>query len=159
MRAPADVLKRRGVAVQRIPHGRATSAIEEARELGMRPAEVLKSVLIRTDRGDALAVIQGSRRLDMHRVREAVGDKHARLATEEEIETLYPDVELGALPPLGSLLGVRTYVDPEVFDHEVVVFAGGSQWESDRAEVVELFRDEPVTVVGLTRAIELVPEF
>lgn len=151
MRAPADVLTRRGVVFQRIPHGRTTSAREEARELSISTSEVLKSVLIRTDRGEVLAVIPGSRRLDMRRVREAVGDKRARLATEEEIEVLYPDVELGALPPLGSLLGIPTYIDPAVLTHDVVVFAAGTQWESDRAEVVELFRDEPVTIVRLTR--------
>jgi len=159
MRAPADLLRTRGVILRRIPHGRATSAVEEARELGVATDEVLKSVLIRTGHGDALVVIPGSRRLDMHRVRDAVDDHHARLATEEEIEVLYPDVELGALPPLGSLLGIPTYVDPEVLEHEVVVFAAGTQWESDRAEVGQLFRDEPVTIARITQDIDLVPEF
>lgn len=159
MRAPADLLRTRGVTFHRIPHGRATSAVEEARELGVATDEVLKSVLIRTGHGDALVVIPGSRRLDMHRVRDAVDDHHARLATEEEIEVLYPDVELGALPPLGSLLGIPTYVDPEVLEHEVVVFAAGTQWESDRAEVGQLFRDEPVTIARITQDIDLVPEF
>ena len=159
MRAPADLLRTRGVILRRIPHGRATSAVEEARELGVATDEVLKSVLIRTGHGDALVVIPGSRRLDMHRVRDVVEDHHARLATEEEIEVLYPDVELGALPPLGSLLGIPTYVDPEVLEHEVVVFAAGTQWESDRAEVGQLFRDEPVTIARITQDIDLVPEF
>jgi prolyl-tRNA editing enzyme YbaK/EbsC (Cys-tRNA(Pro) deacylase) len=37
------------------------------------------------------------------------------------------------LPPLGSLLGVPLVVDPEVLDHEVVVFAAGTETESVRA--------------------------
>ncbi len=42
----------------------------------------------------------------MKRLREAVGDRHTRLATEEELERDFPGLDLGALPPIGSLLGV-----------------------------------------------------
>ena len=69
-------------------------------------------------------------RLDMHLVQAAVGDRHVRLATEEELRRDFPGIELGALPPLGSLLGAPLYVDQEVLQHETVVFAAGSQTES-----------------------------
>ena len=61
----------------------------------------------------------------------------------------FPDFELGAVPPLGSLLGVPTYVDPEVMAHETVVFAG-SQRESVKIRTAALFDDESITVVPLS---------
>jgi prolyl-tRNA editing enzyme YbaK/EbsC (Cys-tRNA(Pro) deacylase) len=46
---------------------------------------------------------------------------------------------------------VPLLVDPEVLDHEVVVFAAGTETESVRAATGELFRDEPVAIMPLTR--------
>jgi prolyl-tRNA editing enzyme YbaK/EbsC (Cys-tRNA(Pro) deacylase) len=81
-------------------------------------------------------------------VEAAVGDHHARLATEEELAQDFPDFEL---PPLGSLLGMPAYADPEVMAHDTVVFAAGTQTESVRMRTEDLFRDEAVSVVPLTR--------
>lgn len=55
------------------------------------------------------------------------------------------------MPPLGSLHGAPTYVDPEVMQHDTVVFAAGTQTESVRVRTEDLFRKEPVTTAPLTR--------
>lgn len=114
----------------------------------------MKTLALDTTRGHELVVIPASRRLDMKLVHEAVGDKHARLASEQELEEDFAGYELGALPPLGSLLSAPTYVDPEVMQHDTVVFAAGSRTESVKAKTEDLFRDESVTVVPLTRQPE-----
>ena len=69
----------------------------------------------------------------------------------EELVADFPEMELGALPPLGSLLGAPILVDPEVMANETVVVAAGSQTESVRARVDDLFRDEDVRVVEISR--------
>jgi Ala-tRNA(Pro) deacylase len=84
-------------------------------------------------------------RLDMHLARAAVGDRHARLATEQELLRDFPGFELGALPPLGSLLGAPLYVDQVVLQHETVVFAAGSQTESVQLKTADLLHHEQVT--------------
>jgi Ala-tRNA(Pro) deacylase len=145
-----DHLTGRGTAFESIAHARTFTSIEEARALGVAADEVVKTVAIATARGQALAVILASRRLNMRLVRRVTGDHHARLATEDELQAQFGDYELGALPPLGSLLAALTYVDPEVLQHETVVFAAGSQTESVKARTQELFRDEQVTVAPLT---------
>jgi Ala-tRNA(Pro) deacylase len=147
----AEHLRGKGLEFEVIPHAQAYTSVEEARALGISADEVLKSVAVKTASGYALAVVPGTRRLDMRRVRDAVGDHHARLATEEELERDFADFELGGLPPLGSLLGVSMYVDPEVMDHDVVVFAAGKQTESVRMRREDLLRAEPHTVAPLSR--------
>ena len=87
----------------------------------------------------------------MRSVAKALGAKHVRLASEEEIEKSFPGYELGALPPIGSLFGIQTFVDPDVMEHDTVVFAAGSQMESVKLRTEDLFRDEPVTIAPLTR--------
>jgi Ala-tRNA(Pro) deacylase len=149
-----DYLTDRGVGFQVVPHRRAFTSLQEARAVGVAADEVLKTVVLWTERKYVLAVVPASRRLELRLVRDALEDSAARLATEAELAADFPGYELGALPPLGSLLGVPLLVDPEVLDHAVVVFAAGTETESVRVATGELFRDEPVAVLPLTRREE-----
>ena len=144
-------LQAHGVPFTLIAHPQAGTSMDEARALGIAAGEVLKTVAVRAAGGYALMAVPATGRLDMHRVQAAVGDRHARLATEEELRRDFPGVELGALPPLGSLLGAPLYVDQEVLQHETVVFAAGSQTESVRLTTADLLRHEQVTALPLIR--------
>jgi Ala-tRNA(Pro) deacylase len=146
-----DYLADRGVGFEVVPHRRAFTSLQEARELGVAAEQVLKTVALWTEGKYVLAVVPASRRLELRLVRDALEDSAARLASEAELRGDFPGYELGALPPLGSLLGVPLLVDPEVLDHEVVLFAAGTETESVRAATAELFRDEPLAVLPLTR--------
>jgi prolyl-tRNA editing enzyme YbaK/EbsC (Cys-tRNA(Pro) deacylase) len=151
MSTVSEHLESRGLSFELISHAHAYTSIDEAQALGISADEVLKTIAVKTASGYALVVVPGAKRLDMRLVRDAAGDNHARLATEEELERDFPGHELGALPPLGSLLGVLVYVDPEVMEHDTVLFAAGSQTESVKVPAEDLFRDQPVTVTPLVR--------
>ena len=146
-------LESHGVPFESIAHQQTYTSIAEARALGIDASEVLKTVAVQVAGGHALMVVPATCRLDLHLVQAAVGDRHARLATEAELQREFPDVELGALPPLALLLGGPLYVDPEVLQHEMVVFAAGSQTESVKLRTADLFRfqQEQVTTAPLTR--------
>jgi Ala-tRNA(Pro) deacylase len=146
-----DYLGERGVVFEVVAHRRAFTSLQEARELGVAADEVLKTVAVRTRGKYALAVVPASRRLELRLVRESLDDPDARLASEAELGADFPGYELGALPPLGSLLGVPMLVDPEVLGQETVLFAAGTETESVRVRAGELFRDEPLTLRQLTR--------
>lgn len=154
MSVVTDHLQARAVKFEAIPHEQTYTSIDEARALGIAADEVIKTLVLNTSFGHALALIPGSRRLDMRRVKEATGDAGARLATEDELQRDFKGFELGAIPPLASLLGVPAYVDSEVVQHETIVFAAGTQTESVRARTEDLLRGESVTVAPLTRHAE-----
>jgi Ala-tRNA(Pro) deacylase len=120
-----DHLTERGAAFEVIPHQRTLTSIDEARALGVTADEVVKTVALRSQGRYVLAVVPASRRLDMRLVQDALADQAARLATEAELSMDFPGFELGALPPLASLLGTPMLVDPEVLGHAVVLFAAG----------------------------------
>jgi Ala-tRNA(Pro) deacylase len=133
------------------PTAQTYTSTAEARALGIDASEVLKTVAMRVAGGYALMAVPATCRLDMHLVRAAAGDPHARLATEEELLRDFPGIELGALPPLGSLLGAPLYVDQEVLQHETVVFAAGSQTESVQIKTADLLQHEQVTTLPLIK--------
>ena len=133
-----------------LEHPRAFTSIQEARVLGVGEDEVAKTIILDTDRGHALAVIPGSRRLDIKKVRAAAG-RFARFATEREIAEDFPGYELGAIPPIGAMLGIPMYVDPEVARHDTIVFAAGRQTQSVQVRTADLLADPNTSVVPLTR--------
>ena len=142
-------LRTRGVPFEPIAHQQACTPVAEARALGIDASEVLKTVAVRVAGGYALMAVPAAGRLDMRLVQAAVGDRHVRLATEEELRRDFPGIELGALPPLGSLLGAPLYVDQELLQHETVVFAAGSQTESVQIRTADLLQHEQVTTLPL----------
>lgn len=144
-------LQKRGAHFEVMHHARASDGMQEAIALGLAPSDVLKAVVLETREGLALAVVPASRRLDMELIREATGDRHARLATESEIERDAPGCELGAVPPLGSVVHAPMYVDPEVLAHPVVAFAAGTQTESVKGPAEELFQGEMVTITPIAQ--------
>src|SRR5260370_38248533 len=100
-------LETHGVPFEHIAHQQTYTSIAEARTLGIDASEVLKTVAMRVAGGYALMAVPATRRLDMHLVQAAGGDRHVRLATEEELRRDFPDIARGALRRLGSLLGRR----------------------------------------------------
>ena len=136
-------LQAHGVPFEAIAHQQAYTSIDEAGALGIEASEVVKTVAVRVAGGYALMAVPATCRLDMYLVQAAVGDRHARLATEEELLRDFPGFELGALPPL--------YVDQEVPQHESVVFAAGSQTESVQINMADLLRHEQVTALPLIK--------
>ena len=144
-------LKARGVAFEPVTHQQAYTSVAEAWALGIDASEVIKTVAVRVADRYALMAVPAASRLDMRLVQAAVGDHHARLATEGELLRDFPGIAPGALPPLGSLLGAPVYLDQEVLEHETVAFAAGSQTESVQVKTADLLQHEQVTTLPLTR--------
>jgi Ala-tRNA(Pro) deacylase len=61
----------------------------------------------------------------MPEVKKVLGAKDVRLATEDEIAKLFPDCQVGAMPPFGSEYGLETYVEQHLAsDPEILIPAG-----------------------------------
>ena len=92
-------------------HAKAFTARDVAAAEHLPPREVAKTVVIFGDGAYHMIVIPASKLVDLYEVRPALGLSQARLATETELGTLFPDCELGAMPPLGPLYGLPVYLD------------------------------------------------
>ena len=53
-----------------------------------------------------------------------------RLAREEEIAALYPECEVGAMPPFGAVYGHRVFVDRCLVGEPEMVFNAGTHTEA-----------------------------
>jgi Ala-tRNA(Pro) deacylase len=78
-----------------------------------------------------LAVLPGSRHVKFDKLEVAVG-KPVRLATELEFSRLFPDCELGAMPPFGALYDLPVYVDESLAKDREVLFNAGTHHDAVR---------------------------
>ena len=91
--------------------------------------DVAKVVVFHSERGYGMAVLPADRLLDLKQLRSTLVLDHLRLATEEELAVLFPEGELGAMPPFGNLYGMDVYVAPELTEEEEIAFNAGSHTE------------------------------
>ena len=85
-----------------------------------------KTVVVFGDDGFHMMVLPANRVVDFQEVRITLGLTHARMATEEELSRLFPDCELGAMPPMGNLYGMPVYLDSSLAGEETIAFNGGT---------------------------------
>jgi len=144
-----NYLDKAGVSYQAVSHPQTFSSTEEARAVGVRTQEVAKTLVVYIKGNQALVVLPGSTRMDSHKLRQAMGHSHARLALEEEMARDFPKYEVGAVPPLGALFGIPVYVDRCLLEDEEIVFTGGTHTDSVKMKLqdfLDLVKPELIDV-------------
>ena len=119
-----EFLSDRQVNFERLHHAPAYTAHRVAQALHVPGREVAKSVLVRTGEGYVLTVLPATHRIDLDRLEDDLQEGHVDLASEAEIERLFPDCEPGAMPPFGSLYHLPTVVDESLAEDDEIVFDG-----------------------------------
>jgi Ala-tRNA(Pro) deacylase len=107
-----------------------------------------------------MLVLPASRRADLTKVAAAVGARDAWLATEHEFVSLFPDCELGAMPPFGNLYGIPIYVDRALAESESITFQAGTHTDTICMAYADFARLANPKVVDIARdAWALVGDF
>ena len=127
---PAQKLKRmldkHNIRYLSINHSPAYTAREVAASTFVPRREFAKTVIVDLDGEKIMAVLSASRHVDLEALRKLANGNDARLATEDEFAALFPDCEVGAMPPFGSLYDTRVFVDELVTEVDDLCFNAGS---------------------------------
>jgi Ala-tRNA(Pro) deacylase len=92
--------------------------------------EVAKVVILRSGDEFLMAVLPALYRVDVTRLRHALGKPDLHLATEAEFSKLFPECELGAMPPFGNLYGLPVWIDEPLTHEPEIVFNAGTHTET-----------------------------
>jgi Ala-tRNA(Pro) deacylase len=125
-----------------VPHAPAFTAQEEAAVTHTPGRAWAKTVVCLADHVPILVVLPADMVLDEGELREVTGASAVRLATEREFAEMYPDCELGAMPPLGPLYNQRVYVDDALAAIPQIVFHAGTH-----TDAIRMRYDDFVTLV------------
>lgn len=132
-------------------HPLAYTAREVASAEHIPPREVAKTVVIWGDNGYAMLALPASMVVDFQELRAALGLTHVRLATETELGQLFPDCDLGAMPPFGQLYNLPLYMDGSLLRDEHIAFNGGTHRDVIHMRLEEYKRLASPTVVSVGR--------
>ncbi len=119
-------LKEQGVRFEMHEHPAAYTAQEVAAEEHVSGDIMAKAVVVWADGNYAICALPASHKLDMEKVAKALGCRNIRLADEGEMAKLFPDVDVGAEPPLGHLWELPTIVDEHLAADEEIMFQAGT---------------------------------
>jgi Ala-tRNA(Pro) deacylase len=125
-----DYLDREKVPYKVLAHRETFTAPELAQALHVPGKDLAKVVIVKAEERFVMTVLSANQKVDLKSLKEIFGTSHVRLATEAEFKELFPDCELGAMPPLGNLYGLEVYVDQSLTTDEEIVFQAGTRHEA-----------------------------
>ncbi len=133
-------LERQSIDYETVSHPHTQTSIDSASVAHIPGHRLAKAVIVKkSDDAYLMIVVPSDYHVHLGRLHHHLGYK-VGLATEDELVTLFPDCDKGAIPPLGAAYGVETLVDnslmqlPDIFfesgDHENLVKVLGEQFAS-----------------------------
>jgi Ala-tRNA(Pro) deacylase len=120
-------------------HTTAYTAQGAAATMQISGKELAKTVVLWAGEEMILAVLPGPNHVRLEKLGTELG-KSVRLATEQEFSSLFPDCELGAMPPFGSLYNLPVYVDESLAADEAIVFNAGTHRDAIRIRYDDFVR-------------------
>lgn len=126
-----ELLDRKQVRYEVIPHRPTVRMHEAAQATHVSGRHVAKSVVVRDISGiDFLIVLPSQMHIDRHVLQRVMGRTGVTIEDESELRRLFPDCEVGAMPPVGHLYGIQMYVDPCLIEgQEDIWFQAGNHHE------------------------------
>jgi Ala-tRNA(Pro) deacylase len=125
-----DMLKDQGVAFEMHKHPTTYTSQGLAQAEHVSGYEIAKPVIVKGESGFAMCVLPAPKHLDLNKAAAALGEKQVRMASESEMADLFPDCELGAEPPVGTLFGLKTIMDASLRNDEYLIIQAGTHTEA-----------------------------
>jgi Ala-tRNA(Pro) deacylase len=123
-----------------IEHAPAFSAHEVAVVSHVPEKDLAKTLIVSADGKFYMVVMPADHRLDDHLLHDVLKAKHVHLASEEDLQQIFPDCEVGAMPPFGNLYALPVYADKTLADDDVIVFNACSHTRSIRLKMYDFLR-------------------
>ena len=121
------LLSERGIPFDDYHHPSAAFTALEIAELDHIPGDLFaKVVMMKVGDGFVMFVLPASMWVDIDKAKHVLGREAVAVAVEEEFAPLFPDCEVGAMPPFGQLYGLHVYVDESLAEDEKIFFQVGT---------------------------------
>lgn len=110
-------------------HSETFTAQETAEVAHIRGQNLAKTVMVKIDGQLAMAVLPATDKVDFFRLQEITDSVICTLAREDDFADVFPDCEVGAMPPFGNLWDMDVYVASDFVGKDEIVFNAGSHLE------------------------------
>jgi len=125
-----DYLEKNQVRYEGGVHEPVYTSQEIAASMHVPGKELAKVVMVKADGKMVMLVLPASYRVDTKKVKKVLKCKRLGISKEKDFEELFPDCEVGAMPPFGNLYDLEVWVDQVLAEDEFIVFQAGSHVET-----------------------------
>lgn len=133
-------LKQNGVHYAHSIHAPAYTAHDVAEAECMRLHDLAKIVVYSGDNGYGMLVLPADYVADLDEVLRLLGLNEIRLATESELIEVFPDCEIGAMPPFGNMFNMPVLADETIATAPFIVFNAGTHQDVLRMSSADFHR-------------------
>lgn len=112
-----------------ISHSTAYTALEVAELAHISGRELAKTVMVKIDGKLAMIVLPAAYMIDLTCLNKAMGVDRVDLANEDDFIDMFPDCEIGAMPPFGNLYGMEVFIEPSLEKDKEIAFNAGNHRE------------------------------
>ena len=112
-----------------ITHSLAYTAQEIAASAHIPGKNLAKTVIVTIDGNITMAVLPASYRIDFKLLKKAIGASKLELLKEEEFKDMFPDCDVGAMPPFGNLYDMEVLVAESLAEEDEIAFNAGCHTE------------------------------
>jgi Ala-tRNA(Pro) deacylase len=120
-----DCLNENNVTYEILHHPEAVTAQRSAQAEHIKGRHHAKVVMIKSGGQHLMMVLPADHQIDLEKVEKTIG-KVVSFDKEEEFKSLFADCAIGAMPPLGNLYGLPTYIDRHLAEQDYIVFEAGT---------------------------------
>ena len=112
-----------------ITHSLAYTAQEIAASAHIPGKNLAKTVIVTIDGNITMAVLPASYRIDFKLLKKAIGASKLELLREEEFKDMFPDCDVGSMPPFGNLYDMEVLVAESLAEEDEIAFNAGCHTE------------------------------
>lgn len=123
-----EYLEWEGVDYELLHHEPAYNSLHTAEAAHVPGDQLAKCVVLEDESGYLMAVIPATHELELDTLSTQL-KRQLQFASEDEIEDLYEDCELGAIPPLPEAFGYDAVVDDCLTDYDDIYLEAGDHHE------------------------------
>jgi len=115
-----------------ILHEEVYTAQELAQALHTPGGELVKVVIVKAGGTYRMVVLPASRRINMEALKKYWNAGAVAIASEREFKDLFPEAEIGAMPPFGNLYSIEVWVDTTLTTDDHITFNAGTHYKAVR---------------------------
>lgn len=117
-------LQQAGVNYQYLSHEKTTTSEDSAKVRGTKVEQGAKALVLQADKEFILHVLPAHLRADLDKLKAFLKVKKLAMASKDSVEakTALP---VGSIPPFGSILGMKTYLDERLAAEKQIAFNAG----------------------------------
>jgi Ala-tRNA(Pro) deacylase len=135
-----DYLEKNQIQYEVGIHSVVYTAQEISAALHVPGKEMAKVVMVKADGKMMMLVLPASYRVDPKKLKNVLKCKKLGISKEKDFQDLFPDCEVGAMPPFGNLYNLEVWVDRILTEDEFIVFQAGSHVETLRIKYSDYAR-------------------